>query len=1170
MRRPSTSARPLARVGLAVTGLVASLVAAASVATAAEEPVVVVGSLQDELGCAADWDPGCTDTALAPSGDGRTYTGVFDLPAGTYQLKVAEGGSWAINYGAGGAFDGPDIPLVLLADASVRFDYDDETHLLTIRSGAPAGGTTTGDAALAAESLREPLTQERFYFVMADRFANGDPSNDTGGLAGDRLVTGFDPTDKGFYHGGDLRGIMDRLDYIEGLGTTGIWLTPSFKNRPVQGSGDDVSAGYHGYWITDFTQIDPHLGTNEEMKELIDEAHSRGMKVFFDIITNHTADVIDYREGEYSYRSKADYPYRDAYGNVFDDRDYVGKPFPAMDPETSFPYTPYFRTTEDSTVKVPEWLNDPLMYHNRGDSTFAGESSEYGDFIGLDDLFTERPEVVEGMGEIYKAWVDLGIDGFRIDTVKHVNMEFWQEFSPDVLEHAASVGNEDFFMFGEVFDSNPAYLSTFTTEGELQATLDFGFQSNAVSWAQSRPGTALRDFFHADDWYTDTDSNVYQTPTFLGNHDMGRVAMMLQGASADDAELLARVQLANSLMYLTRGQPITYYGDEQGFIGSGGDKDARQDMFATMTQQYADEKVLAAPSGSMDRYDTTHPLYRHISALSSLRAAHPALADGAQIHRYATDGPGIYAFSRFDKERNREYLVVANNATTEQMATFSTWNVNESFKPLFGTDAKLRSSKDGRVTVRVAPLSAQVYAASSIVDKPSAAPSVTLTAPSDGGTVGGRVEIRATVDTDSFAEATFLYRPVGQSEWEVIGVDDNPPYRVFHDVRGMERGTLLEYRVVARDWRGQVAATSSSAVVGEAPRLGGGGVSGVHPVEQPSAVSVPGTHNTVMGCSGDWQPDCAQAQLAYDERTQLWSRTYPLPAGQYAYKVAINGSWDENYGVGAEPGGGNIPYTTDGTPVTFYYDHATKYVMSTAQGPIISAPGSFQSELGCEGDWDAGCMNPWLQDIDDDGVYTWSGFVPAGGYEFKVVHGLSWSVNYGAGGVFDGPNVGVSVPDGHILTIAYDIATHQITATTSVAAEEPTGLDLGEERALWVDSSTIAWPEAALPESVDGFSWRLHWGPEGSLSVDAEAVTGGSSALLTRGGSFTAAQLSAMPELVDYVPLVVDKKTARDAASIAAGQDAVAMYDELGRLVDATGIDGSTLNTGPGKGKGKG
>ncbi len=136
------------------------------------------------------------------------------------------------------------------------------------------------------------MTDETFYFVMADRFANGSTANDLGGLPVDPLVSGFDPTRTGFYQGGDLRGVLDRLDYIEGLGTTAIWLTPSFKNKAVQ--VEDDSAGYHGYWVTDFTQIDPHLGTNEDLTALIEAAHARGMKVYFDIITNHTADVVGY------------------------------------------------------------------------------------------------------------------------------------------------------------------------------------------------------------------------------------------------------------------------------------------------------------------------------------------------------------------------------------------------------------------------------------------------------------------------------------------------------------------------------------------------------------------------------------------------------------------------------------------------------------------------------------------------------------------------------------------------------------------------------------------------------------------------------------------------------------------------------------------------------------
>ncbi len=158
----------------------------------------------------------------------------------------------------------------------------------------------------------------------------------------------------------------------------------------------------------------------------------------------------------------------------------------------SFPYEPTFKNPADATVKVPAWLNDPTMYHNRGTSTFSGENSEYGDFpsgnrSALDDLWTERPQVVQGMIDIYKTWVDeAGVDGFRIDTVKHVNMDFWKQFGPALQGHAASVGNKDFFMFGEVYDADPRFMSQYTTEGKLQATVDFGFQGSGVNFAKGR------------------------------------------------------------------------------------------------------------------------------------------------------------------------------------------------------------------------------------------------------------------------------------------------------------------------------------------------------------------------------------------------------------------------------------------------------------------------------------------------------------------------------------------------------------------------------------------------------------------------------------------------------------------------------------------------------------
>lgn len=667
-----------------------------------------------------------------------------------------------------------------------------------------------GDEELALDSLRRDLTRERFYFVMADRFANGDRSNDEGGLAGNRLVTGYDPTDKGFYHGGDLRGLIDRLDYLQGMGTTAIWMTPSFKNRPVQGEGANVSAGYHGYWITDFTQIDPHLGTNAELAELVGKAHARGIKVFFDIITNHTADVIDYAERQYTYRSKHAYPYTDVDGHEFDDRDFAGSDgFPELT-GASFPYTPTFRSGADATVKAPAWLNDPTMYHNRGDSTFAGESSEYGDFAGLDDLFTERPEVVGGMVDIYRTWVqEAGIDGFRIDTAKHVNMEFWQEFAPQLTGYAASIGNDDFFMFGEVFDPDPALTSRYSTEGRLQATLDFPFQEAARGFAsRSQPTDRLRELFAKDDYYTDADSNAYSLPTFLGNHDMGRIGHFLthDNADASDAELLRRDLLAHELMYLSRGMPVVYYGDEQGFTGKGGDKDARQTMFGSQTESYLTDDLLGTEAThAQDNYVTTHPVYGKLAALAALTKQHPTLRDGAQVHRLSSGSAGVYAFSRIDREDLVEYVVALNNSEADQAVQVPTYSTGMTFDRVYpDAGTTVTSGKDRKVTVTVPALSAVVYQARGELAAPSAGPAISITAPPVDSEMRGRVEVSADVTSGGFAQVTFAAK-VGGCGWQVLGTDDNAPYRLFHDAPGVPTGTPVAYKAVVKDHAGNLA-----------------------------------------------------------------------------------------------------------------------------------------------------------------------------------------------------------------------------------------------------------------------------------------------------------------------------------------------------------------------------
>ena len=687
----------------------------------------------------------------------------------------------------------------------------------TLAALAAASPASAGDA---EHSLRSPVTDENFYFVMADRFANGDTRNDTGGLGGDKLVNGFDPTSKGFYNGGDLKGLLQKIDYIRGLGATSIWLTPSFKNKAVQ-LEDGPSAGYHGYWITDFTQIDPHLGTNADLTNLIAAAHARGMKVYFDIITNHTADVIGYTSGaRQGYRSKDQFPYKSASGTVFDDRDFAGgSSFPALDPATSFPYVPVLDPSEEN-LKVPAWLNDVTHYHNRGDTTFTGEDSLYGDFYGLDDLFTEQPAVVKGMIDIYKTWIaDFGVDGFRIDTMKHVNDEFWQQFGPQILQFAHEHGKRQFFMFGEVFDTSKSFTSHFTTADRMQAVLDFPFQAAARDFAsKSLPTNQLKSFFEGDDWYTDADSNVYELPTFLGNHDMGRIGsfVVADNPGAGDAEWVARDRLAHELMYFSRGNPVIYYGDEQGFTGDGGDQLARQTMFASRVPEYLDDDLLGTSSThAVDNFNPGHPLYRKIAELAALTRSHPALRNGAQQDRYSEAGQGIYAFSRMDRRDQREYVVALNNAETAKTASIPTYVRNRHFKRIYGGGATaLHSDGSRRLTVTVPALSAVVYKLDGRIPGSERAPSIEMRAPHPTTAARGRIEVAADVGGDSFYEVTFQAK-AGNGPWTSIGTDDNAPYRVFHDVSALATGTPLKYRAVVLDNRGHQR--TSAVATGSVP-----------------------------------------------------------------------------------------------------------------------------------------------------------------------------------------------------------------------------------------------------------------------------------------------------------------------------------------------------------------
>lgn len=589
-------------------------------------------------------------------------------------------------------------------------------------------------AALAANDPYAPAAyrdrapaDEIIYFVLPDRFENADTSNDHGRFPEERLKSGFDPAHKGFFHGGDLRGLTSRLDYIAGLGATAIWLGPIYKNKPVQGRPGDESAGYHGYWITDFTDVDPHFGTKADLKAFVDAAHARGIKIYLDIITNHSADVIALREchpegeapanagaGPCPYRSRADYPYTTRGGpkgakinpgfmgdaDEFQTKENFDR---LVDP--AFAYTPYVPEAEKA-IKAPAWMNDVRYYHNRGNSTFEGESSTHGDFVGLDDFLTEDPRVIQGFIDVYKNWVsEFKIDGFRIDTAKHVNPAFWRAFLPALTEHAKAEGIPNFTMFGEAVYWNTGELAAFMKEATFKSALDFPMmQALRDQLLSNASGHALEAFLSADKIYPDGAATAMAQPVFAGNHDMGRYGGELLKKRPDltDAQRFMNVRLAHAFLYFSRGAPVIYYGDEQGFTGDGGDQDAREDMFPSKVAIYNDNILIGTrATTAQSNFDPKHPLYRALAEMGRVYKAHAALRTGnLLVRRSEKVGGGLFALSRIDPETGEEILFVANLGLAPRAANIEVDPRSARWTGLIGRCEK-KSTAPGSLSVKV-------------------------------------------------------------------------------------------------------------------------------------------------------------------------------------------------------------------------------------------------------------------------------------------------------------------------------------------------------------------------------------------------------------------------------------------------------------------------------------
>jgi len=632
--------------------------------------------------------------------------------------------------------------------------------------------------------LNRDVRDDVFYFVLPDRFYNANPDNDHGSKDIEVSKGGFDTTSKWAFHGGDMQGLEAKLEYLKNMGITAIWMTPILRNQAVQWSG----FAHHGYWILDFTQIDPHFGSNEDLKSLIEAAHKQGIKIFFDIITNHTADVIRYQECH-----NPDGSFKDKKTCAYKSLDQVA---------SGDKYTPFIPLGMEN-LKTPAWLNDPKYYNNQGDSIWKGESAVNGDFVGLDDLNTLHPEVVSGFIDIYKNIItEFKPDGFRIDTVKHVDMSFWEEFGPAIVEHAKGLGLPQFHIFGEVYDGDPVVLSSFTTQGKLPSVLDFGFQgaSTKVFYRNESP-EAFKELFNNDDYYNDADSQADILMNFLGNHDMGRAGYFIVDGMGEisDQERLQRSILSHAFMFFSRGIPVVYYGDEQGFTGDGGDVDARENMFPSRVEVYNDNPLIGTQATTADdNFDQNHPIYLALKKLSKIRGEHKALRHGISVNRHFDGNKKMFAISRLDLDERREYLVVVNADTKESSLTLKT--TAEEYQLVDGEQNF--SINEGNISVTLPGLSYSVLKASTTLPFPKDI-NFTLSAAEKEQ---GLLRFTYAVGVEESQEVLPVYEVITEiktssDEWVLAAKDYTFPYSAI--VHQSQLGDANEIRVSVSNLAGE-------------------------------------------------------------------------------------------------------------------------------------------------------------------------------------------------------------------------------------------------------------------------------------------------------------------------------------------------------------------------------
>lgn len=543
---------------------------------------------------------------------------------------------------------------------------------------------------------------EVIYQILVDRFANGDRGNDT-------MV---DPDDLARYQGGDWQGLIDRMGYLEELGVTTLWISPVVRNVETDADVD----GYHGYWAQDFDDVNPHFGSLATLQELVREAHRRDMKVIIDIVTNHVGQAFYY---DMNLNGVPDIQLQNDGGSVpvrhfteydpdFDPRGIQA--FTSLGEAGPAPVVFQYDPATNHIPPAPALFQDPAVYNRKG-RTFDFDDPDqllHGDFPGgLKDIDTRRCDVKQEFVDIYARWIEkTNADGYRIDTIKHVEYEFWRFFTQRLRQRLAEQGKTNFLMFGEVFDGRDDLLGSFTKheilgDADLVRLLgqtpgsDPSDEEQLAAEGSCDPGgppltgdqidsvfyfsqhfQAVRDVF-ASAQSTDRIQSLWESrPTtwgtepnelgigvspdrmpinFIDNHDVARFLFNLRDRDSETQRAL----LHNVLLFImtAQGVPCLYYGTEQAFSG-GNDPANRERLWDT-------------------GFDTTGATFQWTKRLIALRGAYPALRRGdtkvawSTSHTGDESDAGIFAFERFGAEVEGRYALVVFNTHQGHASTTS-------------------------------------------------------------------------------------------------------------------------------------------------------------------------------------------------------------------------------------------------------------------------------------------------------------------------------------------------------------------------------------------------------------------------------------------------------------------------------------------------------------------